>query len=73
MTNRSSTVVERIRDELTRREQTGLIKYGRTVDRTDMTVTEWLQPAKEEALDFAVSIEPIITELKETECKQKDE
>jgi len=40
-------------DMLRQREATGLIKYGKTLDRTDLSQAEWLQHMAEEMLDGA--------------------
>lgn len=46
-------VVEAVRDDLLRRSQLGIKKYGATLERTDLTLKDWLQHAYEETLDQA--------------------
>lgn len=41
-------------DEIMRRKERGLAKYGTTVDRTDLTHEQWQQHLLEELLDAAV-------------------
>ena len=43
------------------REERGLMKYGTTVDRTDLTQAQWLQHAYEEALDLAIYLKKVMT------------
>jgi hypothetical protein len=45
------TVVDAVRADLLRRSQIGIAKYGVTLDRTDLTLRDWLQHAYEETLD----------------------
>lgn len=55
-----SKVTKRLISELQARDRKGFDKYGTTLDRTDLTRLEWLQHAKEEALDFAGYLEKLI-------------
>lgn len=55
-----SNVTQRLIDELQARDRKGFAKYGTTLDRTDLNRLEWLQHAKEEALDFACYLEKLI-------------
>lgn len=47
------TVVEAVRTDLLQRSQLGLKKYGVGLDRTDLSLKDWLQHAYEETLDQA--------------------
>ena len=51
--------VLRVIEQLEQREKKGLIKYGTTTERKDLTVTEWLQHLQEELMDAAVYIEKL--------------
>ena len=42
----------------------GKNKYGQTLDRTDLSVLDYLQHAKEEAMDMALYLEKTIQMLK---------
>lgn len=55
--------VEKVREMLYNRMETGYKKYGVTTERTDIDLLGWLQHAQEEALDFAVYIERIKSEI----------
>jgi hypothetical protein len=48
------TVVYRIAHLLRSRSETGIRKYGTTMDRTDLEVKQWIDHAIEESLDHAL-------------------
>lgn len=48
-----SATTQRLIDLLIERDQAGLAKYGTTLDRTDLSHTDWLQHQTEELLDAA--------------------
>lgn len=56
-------VVEAVRADLLRRSQHGIAKYGRMLDRKDLTLRDWLQHAYEEALDLANYLKRAIVEI----------
>ena len=58
------SVVYRIAQLLKTRSETGIRKYGTTLDRTDLSVKQWIDHAIEEALDLALYLERIKSELK---------
>lgn len=53
------------------RAKVGLTKYGVDTTRQDLTHIQWLKHAQEEALDLAVYLQRIITDL-ETEQSRPD-
>jgi hypothetical protein len=57
------SVVYRIAQLLKNRSETGIRKYGTTLDRTDLEVKQWIDHAIEEALDLALYLERIKSEL----------
>ncbi len=57
------SVVYRIAILLKNRSETGIRKYGTTLDRTDLEVKQWIDHAIEEALDLALYLERIKSEL----------
>jgi hypothetical protein len=57
------SVVFRIAHLLKTRSETGIRKYGTTLDRTDLSVKQWIDHAIEEALDLALYLERIKSEL----------
>lgn len=58
------SVVYRIAHLLKNRSETGIRKYGTTLDRTDLEVKQWIDHAIEEALDLALYLERVKNELK---------
>ncbi|MGL6289255.1 MAG: hypothetical protein ACRC2H_01045 [Silanimonas sp.] len=50
-------ITESIIDELRDRSAKGLAKYGKTIDRDDLSTSDWLQHLKEELLDAVQYIE----------------
>lgn len=64
-------VVEAVREDLLKRSQKGIEKYGVTLDRNDLTLKEWLQHAYEECLDQANYLKTAILNLEETELHRK--
>jgi hypothetical protein len=53
------TVVYRIASLLRSRSETGIRKYGTTMDRTDLEVKQWIDHAIEECLDQALYLQRI--------------
>ena len=52
--------VERIVcDKILERAELGKNKYGVTMERTDLSIEQWLTHAQEEALDLAIYLEKI--------------
>lgn len=56
---RRSNLLSQVVAELDARELKGLDTYGTTLDRTDLTRSEWLQHAYEEALDLALYLKKL--------------
>lgn len=57
------SVVKSIIEQYKQRSDVGIKKYNTTLDRKDLTLTEWLQMAKEEAMDFTLYIQRVQNEL----------
>ena len=55
--------VEAVKNLLTKRAEKGIIKYGVTTEREDLSFIDWLQHLQEELLDAAVYIERIKKEI----------
>jgi len=51
--------------ELEKRRLGGINKYGLSMEREDLTMSEWVQHAKEEALDLAVYLQKMLAMSKE--------
>lgn len=56
-------IVEAVRQDLLERSNRGQIKYNTTLERTDLTLKEWLQHSYEECLDMANYLKRSIMEL----------
>lgn len=63
MTYPSDKIVEQVRQDLRNRSQKGIAKYGTTLDRTDLSLRDWLQHAYEESLDYSLYLKRAIKEL----------
>lgn len=61
---KTDSIVEEVRNDLLNRSQTGIEKYGTTLDRTDVDLQGWLQHAYEETIDKALYLKRAIKELK---------
>lgn len=55
--------VESVRAKLAQRSAVGVAKYGTTTARTDLSHVAWLRHAQEEAMDLAVYLERVISDL----------
>lgn len=55
-------IVESVRGKLFMRSQVGILKYGTTLERPDLTTRDWLVHAQEEAMDLANYLEVLIQE-----------
>ena len=61
--------VENVVEQLRWRAEKGLLKYGVTTERKDLSTIEWLQHLQEELMDASVYIEKLKREIKEDEWK----
>lgn len=59
-----SKVEERVINQIRKRTQVGFEKYGTTMERTDFSLTDWLQYLQEELMDATVYIEKLKEEVK---------
>jgi polyhydroxyalkanoate synthesis regulator phasin len=73
------TTTDRLKAMLDERHAAGLAKYRTTVDRDDLTPTQWAQHAIEEMLDGAAylmrlkdTIETLERRIEELEAKNRD-
>jgi hypothetical protein len=57
------SIVQKIQLEINNRAEMGFKKYNNTLDRTDLSVIDYLQHAKEEAMDLALYLEKTIQML----------
>ena len=61
---KTDSIVDAIIDEHIKRAEMGKEKYNNTLDRTDLSVIDYLQHAKEEAMDLALYLEKTLQMLK---------
>jgi hypothetical protein len=57
------TIVFKVATLLRSRSETGIRKYGTTMDRTDLEVKQWIDHAIEESLDHALYLMKLKDEL----------
>jgi len=56
-----SKIEEQVINKIRTRAEVGKKKYGTTMDREDLTNTEWLKHLQEELMDAAVYVEKLLT------------
>lgn len=54
-----SKIEDKVCERIQQRAAFGLTKYGVTLERTDLTLDQWLCHAQEEAMDLACYLERI--------------
>ena len=59
----ASDLLNEVVADMITREKKGYSEYKQTMDRNDLTEKEWLQHAYEEALDLALYLKKIITNI----------
>jgi predicted transcriptional regulator len=57
-------IVESIINQFKQRSEVGIAKYGTTLERKDLSTLEWIEHAKQEAMDFILYLERLKQELK---------
>lgn len=55
--------VQAVRQKLADRAEFGMIKYGVSTERTDLSAKQWLIHAQEEAMDLAVYLQRLIDDI----------
>jgi hypothetical protein len=63
-----SRIEDIVCEDIKTRAELGLKKYGVTMEREDLTETQWLQHAYEEALDLAVYLKRVIDDRLRSEA-----
>jgi hypothetical protein len=63
------SVVRSIVSQFIERSHFGIQKYGQTLDRNDLTTLEWIEHAKQEAMDFILYLEKLKMQLEEEQSK----
>ena len=64
MDNIKDNHVKNVIQKYSERSQVGLLKYGTTLERTDLTNLQWLQHLQEELMDATLYIERIMSDIK---------
>jgi hypothetical protein len=59
MENKLDSVVTSVIEQFTARAKMGKAKYGVDLDRTDLTLLEWIEHAKQEHMDAILYLEKI--------------
>ncbi len=57
------TVVKSVLDKYQERSETGKLKYGKTLDRKDLTMKQWLTHLQEELMDATLYVEKLLKEI----------
>lgn len=60
----TDSIVESVINQFKQRSEAGINKYGTTLDRNDLSTLEWIEHAKQEAMDFILYLEKLKQELK---------
>lgn len=66
-TNIEDPIVLKVLAKYYERSQTGIKKYGHTLDRDDLNLIDWLNHLQEELMDATLYIEKIKHELNKSE------
>lgn len=61
---KTDSIVESVINQFKQRSEAGINKYGTTLDRNDLSTLEWIEHAKQEAMDFILYLEKLKHELK---------
>lgn len=61
------SIVKSVIESFKKRSEIGILKYGKTLDRTDLTFLQWIQHAQEELMDGILYLEKIKKILETTE------
>lgn len=62
-------IVKKVMAKYYERSQVGIKKYGKTLDRGDLSLYDWLNHLQEEIMDASLYIEKIKEELKKIKPK----
>lgn len=65
------SIVKSVIKQFEERSEMGRKKYGTDLDRTDLSVVDYLQHAKEEAMDLTLYLEKAIKMIKEEDIKKE--
>jgi len=72
MSNIPDPIVSMVIAEFRERSKKGIIKYNTTLAENDLSLIEWLEHAKQEAMDQALYLQRAIYEIRRKEgCVQQ--
>jgi hypothetical protein len=57
------SIVESVINQFKQRSEVGIKKYNTTLDRNDLSTLEWIEHAKQEAMDFILYLEKLKSEV----------
>jgi hypothetical protein len=57
------SIVESVINQFKQRSKVGIKKYNTTLDRTDLSTLDWIEHAKQEAMDFILYLEKLKSEV----------
>ena len=57
--SKTDSVVSSVVKQFVSRAEVGLVKYGKTLDRNDLSFLEWIQHAQEEHMDAILYLEKL--------------
>ena len=60
---KEDTVVKSVVDKYQERSEIGKLKYGKTLDRKDLSMREWLTHLQEELMDATLYVEKLLKEI----------
>ena len=60
---KSDIHVQNVIQKYSERSKLGILKYGTTLERTDLTHIQWLQHLQEELMDATLYIERLMSEI----------
>ena len=61
---KEDTVVKSVVDKYQERSDIGKLKYGKTLDRKDLSMREWLTHLQEDLMDATLYVEKRLKEMK---------
>jgi hypothetical protein len=67
------SVVDSVVQKFTERSRLGQVKYGKTLDRGDLTVHEWITHAQEELMDGILYLEKLRQVVAPCELRKPDD
>lgn len=63
-------IVDKVIKKYHERSQAGIKKYGTMLTRDDLSTTDWLKHAQEEAMDFSLYLEKLMIVMRENHLSE---